>query len=180
MFSAQSCSTSYPCLLLLPLSPSFSLPAPPLPSPSPSFLCSLEKKFWKTLFTTSTKYVYIIRWYPYSQTFMTQSSSFATNVLLWAYFWNWISYEQYSLVPRPSHHPVFDRLQYTKTEGKAWSSLSSEWCQCLPRYFCLVKMFKTPALAKETTRKDLKLFVLPFLLEIFIDKQNRLLAKVLK
>ena len=24
------------------------------------------------------------------------------------------------LVPRPSHRPVFDRLQYAKTEGEAW------------------------------------------------------------
>ena len=27
-------------------------------------------------------------------------------------------WELYSLVPRPSHHPVFDRLQYAKTEGE--------------------------------------------------------------
>ena len=26
--------------------------------------------------------------------------------------------EEAAFVPRPSHHPVFDRLQYTKTEGK--------------------------------------------------------------
>ena len=26
-----------------------------------------------------------------------------------------------SLVPRPSHRPVFDRLQYAKTEGKVCS-----------------------------------------------------------
>ena len=34
-----------------------------------------------------------------------------------------------SLVPRPSHPfhcPVFDCLQYAKTEGKAWSILSHE------------------------------------------------------
>ena len=28
-------------------------------------------------------------------------------------------WELYSLVPRPSHHPVFDRLQYAKTEGES-------------------------------------------------------------
>ena len=38
-----------------------------------------------------------------------------------------------SLVPRPSHCPVFDRLQYAKTEGgKAWSILSCEW-RCVAR-----------------------------------------------
>ena len=26
--------------------------------------------------------------------------------------------EEAAFVPRPSHHPIFDRLQYTKTEGK--------------------------------------------------------------
>ena len=31
-----------------------------------------------------------------------------------------------SLVPRPSHHPVLDHLQYAKTEGKALSILSCE------------------------------------------------------
>ena len=35
-----------------------------------------------------------------------------------------------SLVPRPSHHPVFDRLQYAQIEGGAWSILSREWHQC--------------------------------------------------
>ena len=29
-----------------------------------------------------------------------------------------------SVVPRPSHHPVFDCLQYAKRRGKAWSILS--------------------------------------------------------
>ena len=38
-----------------------------------------------------------------------------------------------SLVPRLSHHPVYDCLQYAKTEGEAWSILSREWCQCLPK-----------------------------------------------
>ena len=36
-------------------------------------------------------------------------------------------YSSCSLVPRPSHRPVFDRLQYAKIEGKAWSILSREW-----------------------------------------------------
>ena len=31
-----------------------------------------------------------------------------------------------SLIPRPSHHPVLDHLQYAKTEGEAWSILSRE------------------------------------------------------
>ena len=30
-------------------------------------------------------------------------------------------YHLTSLVPRPSHHPVFDRLQYAKWRRKAWS-----------------------------------------------------------
>ena len=38
-----------------------------------------------------------------------------------------------SLVPRLSHHPVYDCLQYAKTEGEAWSILSREWRQCLPK-----------------------------------------------
>ena len=38
------------------------------------------------------------------------------------------------LVPRPSHCPVFWSLVVCKNEGgKAWSILSHEWCQCLPR-----------------------------------------------
>ena len=36
------------------------------------------------------------------------------------------------LVPRPSHRPVFDCLQYTKTEGEGLSIFSCEWCQYLP------------------------------------------------
>ena len=38
-----------------------------------------------------------------------------------------------SLLPRLSHHPVFDGLQYAKMEGEAWSILSREWRQCLPK-----------------------------------------------
>ena len=41
---------------------------------------------------------------------------------------NWV--DTRSLIPRPSHRPVFDHLQYAKWRGKVWSSLS---CECLPR-----------------------------------------------
>ena len=38
----------------------------------------------------------------------------------------------FSLVPRPSYRPAFDRLQYAKVKGwKAWSISLREWHLCL-------------------------------------------------
>ena len=54
----------------------------------------------------------------------------------WLFFIERVICTHCNLVPRPSHHPVFDRFQYAKTEreGKAWSILSCEWRQCLRRW----------------------------------------------
>ena len=46
----------------------------------------------------------------------------------------WLAWLTCSLFPRPSHHPVFDRLQYANTEGGGLDILSCDWCQCLPRH----------------------------------------------
>ena len=61
------------------------------------------------------------------------SNLFCRHTTVWCIYivyepmveWKWT---MHSLVPRPSHCPVFDHLQYTKTKGKAWSILWGEWC----------------------------------------------------
>ena len=53
--------------------------------------------------------------------------------------------------------------------------LNQEWC-----VFCLVKCSKLQHLRKKLQEKTSSLLFLPFLLEIFIDKQHRLWATVLR
>ena len=57
-----------------------------------------------------------------------QTYAFCTNVFLLLFWWLWTS-----LVPRPSHCPVFDCFQYAKTEGEGlvyfitWMTSVSTW-----------------------------------------------------
>ena len=78
-----------------------------------------------------------------------------------------------TLVPRAFHRPIFDRLQNAKKEeGKAWSSLSSEWRHIFPgrqrgegaqiertslRYFHIISV---PSTGVSTGRKAKKTTIL--------------------
>jgi len=50
-------------------------------------------------------------------------------------------WQQYSLVPRSSHHPIFDRLQYAKMEGEALVHFI-KMDQAFPLCFCILQAIK--------------------------------------